>query len=160
METFIINGINVFIIFFAIGYFGSEKINTFLENRKERIRHSMKRAQSRKEQALISRSDYENRIRDFENERQIILESARKRAAQTRAELLEEGKKEADRIRERAEREALLSRARIENEVKVEMITEAFRLAEERLRKDADDTRQSDWIRKTLEEMSEATWQN
>ena len=160
MAALIISCVNVFLIFFAVGYIGSGMISNFIGKRKARIAESIESAKSHKEQALLTKAEYEEKIADFETERQQILGKAQKKADSVEAGILKDAHDEAERIIKRANKEAELKKAKVRDEVKTDMISVASSLAEKLIRENVDDDKQAFWIDKTLEEMGETTWQN
>ena len=73
MVELIVTAINVFILFFLIGYLVSDMLSGMLTKRQERIADDINTARMSKEEALALKNDYEHRLADFESERLIFL---------------------------------------------------------------------------------------
>lgn len=160
MAELIINCINVFLIFFAAGYFLSGMISGKLNQRKSKIAERIESAKSHKKEALLSREDYERRIETFETERQAIMSKAQERAKMTENHILNEAEAEAGRILERANREAELKKAKVKDEIKMDIIHVSERLAEKLIAEGVDASKQDEWISGMLEEMGAKTWES
>ena len=112
MVELIVTAINVFILFFLIGYLVSDMLSGMLTKRQERIADDINTARMSKEEALALKNDYEHRLADFESERADILENTRRKAAQMEERILLDGQQEADRVIARAKREAELKKTK------------------------------------------------
>ena len=159
MVELIVTAINVFILFFLIGYLVSDMLSGMLTKRQERIADDINTARMSKEEALALKNDYEHRLADFESERADILENTRRKAAQMEERILLDGQQEADRVIARAKREAELKKTKLKEDVRHDMIMAASitcKLAAETL----DDKKQAVYIQEMLDEMGESTWQN
>ena len=97
MVELIVTAINVFILFFLIGYLVSDMLSGMLTKRQERIADDINTARMSKEEALALKNDYEHRLADFESERADILENTRRKAAQME-ELIMQVKSDGDTI--------------------------------------------------------------
>lgn len=160
MAELIVSCINVFLIFFAVGYFLSGMITAKLNQRKAKIAGRIESARSHKEEAVLSRDEYERRIRTFETEREAILAKARERAGMTEAHIIKEAQSEAERIVERANREAVLQKAKLKDEIKMDIIHVSEKLAEKLIIEGSDTARQEAWIDSVLEQMGDGTWES
>ena len=154
MVELIVTAINVFILFFLIGYLVSDMLSGMLTKRQERI------ADDIKEEALALKNDYEHRLADFESERADILENTRRKAAQMEERILLDGQQEADRVIARAKREAELKKTKLMEDVRHDMIMAASITACKLAAETLDDKKQAVYIQEMLDEMGESTWQN
>ena len=125
MVELIVTAINVFILFFLIGYLVSDMLSGMLTKRQERIADDINTARMSKEEALALKNDYEHRLADFESERADILENTRRKAAQMEERILLDGQQEADRVIARAKREAELKKTKLKEDVRHDMIMAA-----------------------------------
>lgn len=160
MVELIITAINVFLLFFLIGYLISDMLSGMLAKRQERIADDINTAKLSKEEALALKNDYEHRLSDFDSERAAILEDTRRKAAQMEERILLEGHQEADRLIARAKKEAELKKAKLQDEVRHDMIVAASRTAGRLVAENLDDTKQAVYIQEMLDEMGETTWQS
>lgn len=160
MAELIINCVNVFLLFFAAGYLLSGMVSGKLNQRKAKIAERIESAKNHREEALLSREEYEHRIKDFETERQGIMTKAQERAKMTEGYILKEAGEEAASIVGRAEREAELRKAKVKDDVKMDIIHVSERLAEKLIKESVDSKSQDTWIADMLEEMGEKTWES
>ena len=145
MVELIVTAINVFILFFLIGYLVSDMLSGMLTKRQERIADDINTARMSKEEALALKNDYEHRLADFESER---------------ADILENTQQEADRVIARAKREAELKKTKLKEDVRHDMIMAASITACKLAAETLDDKKQAVYIQEMLDEMGESTWQN
>ena len=153
MVELIVTAINVFILFFLIGYLVSDMLSGMLTKRQERIADDINTARMSKEEALALKNDYEHRLAD-------ILENTRRKAAQMEERILLDGQQEADRVIARAKREAELKKTKLMEEVRHDMIMAASITACKLAAETLDDKKQAVYIQEMLDEMGESTWQN
>ena len=156
MVELIVTAINVFILFFLIGYLVSDMLSGMLTKRQERIADDINTARMSKAEALALKNDYEHRLADFESERADILENTRRKAAQMEERIL----LDADRVIARAKREAELKKTKLMEDVRHDMIMAASITACKLAAETLDDKKQAVYIQEMLDEMGESTWQN
>lgn len=160
MVEIIVTAINVFILFFLIGYLVSDMAAGMLTKRKGRIADDINTARLSREEALALKNDYEHKLAAFDSERAKILENTRERAAQAEERILLEGREEAERLIARAKREAELKKIKLQDEVRHDMVLAASRTAGKLIAENLDDAKQAVYIQEMLDEMGESTWQN
>jgi F-type H+-transporting ATPase subunit b len=160
MVEIIVTAINVFLLFFLIGYIVSDMAVGMLTKRKTRITDDIHTARLSRKEALEMKNDYEHRLETFESERAEILEHARQRAALAEERILLEGREEADRLIARANREAELKKMKLQDEVRHDMVLAASKTAGKLIAQNLDDAKQAVYIQEMLDEMGESTWQN
>ena len=160
MAQTIVQAINVFILFFLVGYIAWDIAEGMLTKRKDRIAEEIGTAKLSREEALKLKEDYERRLADFETERAEILASARHKAEVAREYIMTNGQEEADRLVARADREAELKKLKLRDEVRRDMITVASAMAAKSIASGMDEAQQAVYIREMLDEMGETTWQN
>lgn len=160
MVELIVTAINVFILFFFMGYLISDMASGMLTKRQDRITDDINTAKLSKEEALALKNDYEHRLANFDSERAGILEDTCRKAAQMEERILLEGRQEADRVVARAKKEAELKKTKLQEEVRQDMIIAASKTAGKLVAENLDDTKQAVYIQEMLNEMGETTWQN
>lgn len=158
MAELIIRCVNIFLILFAAGYFLLPMADRMLNQRRIRIAEGIESAENCREAALLSREEYERRIENFEKEYEAIMHRARERAEMAEAELLKEAAGEAGEIVERAVREAALRKAKVQDEIKKDMIYISEKLAEKFIIEGMTAGKQKLWIADILNKMGEKTW--
>ena len=111
-------------------------------------------------QSLITREEYEQKLKGIEKEAEEILSDARKKALKNEAKIVAEAKEEAARIMERAEVEVELEKKHALDDMKQEMISIASMMAQKVVSASIDTDIQEGLIDETLEEMGDGTWRN
>ncbi len=158
--SLIISAVNIFLLFFALGYIASGMATSFFEKRKARIVESIDSARTEKQNATKLHQDYEGKLSNFQVERQSILTRAREKAAVREAEIMADANNEAQRIVDRANREAELKKAKVKDDVKRDMVNIAAAVAAKLIKENINEEKQTLLIEETLKEMGEQTWQN
>lgn len=156
----ILLAIAVFVLFTLMSYLLFDPVRKMLEDRKERIRTDIESAQADRADAAKVRQEYEARLRDVEKEADAILSEARRKALKNEARIVEEAREEAARIIRHANEEAELSKKRVRDEVKQEMITIASMMAGKVVAANIDTTIQDKLVEETLQEIGDGTWQS
>lgn len=160
MVQLISSGINVFILFFLVGYILSPMLTKWLTNRKTQIANSINEARTSKEEAQSLAQMYEEKIANFDDEKEAILDRARAKAKAKQDEIIGEAITEAGRISDRADREAALLRAKVKDDIKNDMVTFATSAAAKLIEEHMDAKVQDELIEQTLNEIGDKTWQS
>ncbi|MBR1635581.1 MAG: F0F1 ATP synthase subunit B [Lachnospiraceae bacterium] len=153
-------GISVFFLCLILSYLLFEPAKKLLAERKERIATDIATAAGDKEKAASLRAEYEAKLASAEKEVEQILGEARKKGLENQARIESEAKDEAARIIARANEEAELTKKRVEDEVKQQMIAVAALMAQKVVSANIDVTIQESLVDETLKEMGNATWQS
>lgn len=160
MAELMITAINIFLLSFVAGYIGYPMISKALNKRKTQIAEQIHTAYQDRADALLLAQDYETRLKNFEQEREVILAQAREKAKAGEEEMMREAQSEAARIVNRADREAALLQAKVRDEIRRDMITYATAAAAKLIAENMNTPQQDALIEETLKEMGEQTWQN
>jgi len=94
--------INVAILAIILSKLLYKPVREFMRKRTDRINEQVENAGVVMAKATDLKLQYENKMKDVERERDVILDEARKVAAETGRQIVAEAKKEADAVRERA----------------------------------------------------------
>lgn len=160
MAELIVTAINVFVLCFALGYILSPMVAKMLSKRRTQIADDLEDAKVSREDAAAAAKLYEEKLANFDAEREAILQKAREKAKVKEDEIIGEAQAEADRIMSRADREADLLRAKIKDDIKKDMVNYAAAAAAKLIAENMDAKKQDELIEQTLKDMGEATWQN
>lgn len=150
----------VFVLFTLMSCLLFDPVRKLLEDRKERIRSDIERARMDREEAAEVRREYEVRLRDVEKKADEILSEAHRKARRNEARIVAEAKEEAGRIVWRANEDAELSKVRVQDEMKQEMISIAAMMAGKVVAANLDTTIRDALAEETLREIGESTWQS
>ena len=130
--------INLAIFVAVLTYLLKKPLGDAFKARREAIRAELIRAEEERKAALAKLTSAEARLASLDNERQLVLNRAKKEADAEKARILEQAESEVSKLREQTESEAarLAQLARIE--LKRYSAEESVRRAEAKLRSQID----------------------
>ena len=150
--------IAVFVLFFVASIFFFKPARDFLEKRKKGIADNIEAAKADKEEAARLKEEYEDKLKNVDSEVEAILADARKKARANEERIVQDAMAEAGRIVDNANREAELSKQKVANEVKEEIVSVAGAMAGKLVAASLDEETQNKLLDDTLKEMGEDTW--
>lgn len=119
-QTFIIVGpmlINFIILAVILTLLLYKPVRAFLYERANRVARELDEAEAARQVALTLKAQYDQRLKDIEQERTAILDDARKLAMERRHNELAETRKEINVLKNRAEAEIIAERDRVKDQV-------------------------------------------
>lgn len=149
---------SMLVLFTAMSYLFFNPVRDMLENRKKRVAEEQETAKKEKEEAIVYKEEYEQKLKEADKEAQEILSEARKKAMKNEEKIVAEAKEEAARIVDRARNEIELEKKRALDDMKQEMISIATMMAGKAVATSVDVNIQDSLIDETLKEMGEQTW--
>lgn len=155
-----LTGIAVLVLFFGLSYLLFNPVRDILKKRREKIALELENAAKDEASAKALKAEYEEKLANVSKEVEDIMEKARKNAKQKEAEIIEEAKSEALKIRQRAEREIDLERKKAIDELKSDMIQIAEHMARKAVATSIDIKIQEELLENALKEIGDKTWQN
>lgn len=148
----------MFFVFLLLSYLLFNPARNLMEKRQEGIREQMETAAREKQDAIQFKAEYDEKIKNVQKETDEILSEARKRALKKESVMLEEAREEAAQIVARANREVELEKSKVKDEMKQEIINVATAMAGKIVASSLDESKQSQLLADTLEEMGDETW--
>ena len=148
----------MFFVFLLLSYLLFNPARNLMEKRQEGIREQMETAAREKQDALQFKAEYDEKIKNVQKETDEILSEARKKALKKESVMLEEAREEAAQIVARANREVELEKSKVKDEMKQEIINVATAMAGKIVASSLDESKQSQLLADTLEEMGDETW--
>ena len=148
----------MFFVFLLLSYLLFNPARNLMEKRQEGIREQMETAAHEKQDAIQFKADYDEKIKNVQKETDEILSEARKKALKKESVMLEEAREEAAQIVARANREVELEKSKVKDEMKQEIINVATAMAGKIVASSLDESKQSQLLADTLEEMGDETW--
>lgn len=148
----------VFVLYVALGYYLFDPVKRILQERQDRIRKELARAQEGMEKARAFQEEYEARLKNVDREREEILRKAAQSAQKKGQEEAARAGREAALILENARREADLERQRAADEMRKEMIVVAAAMAQKAIEAVADSSMQERLADKMFEKIGEISW--
>lgn len=150
--------IAMLVLAYALSYILFNPARDFLKKRQDGIKEQMETAAKEKEDAMKFKAEYDDKLKNVQKESEEILTETRKKALKKETEIVSEAKEEAARVIDRANREAELEKNKVKDQVKQEMISVATLMAGKIVASSLDESKQSQLIADTLEEMGDDTW--
>lgn len=148
----------MFFVFLLLSYLLFNPARNLMEKRQEGIREQMETAAHEKQDAIQFKAEYDEKIKNVQKETDEILSEARKKALKKESVMLEEAREEAAQIVARANREVELEKSKVKDEMKQEIINVATAMAGKIVASSLDESKQSQLLADTLEEMGDETW--
>ena len=148
----------MFFVFLLLSYLLFNPARNLMEKRQEGIREQMETAAREKQGAIQFKAEYDEKIKNVQKETDEILSEARKKALKKESVMLEEAREEAAQIVARANREVELEKSKVKDEMKQEIINVATAMAGKIVASSLDESKQSQLLADTLEEMGDETW--
>ncbi len=156
----LIQGLAVFLLFLFLSYILIEPVKKVIAERQAKIKGDLESAAKDKAEAAKLKAEYDERLKQADDEAEEILTAARKKAVKNEENIVAEAKEEAARIINRASHEAELEKNKVKDEVKQEIIGVATAMAGKLVEGSLDDAKQAELIDETLKEMGDNTWLN
>ena len=148
----------MFFVFLLLSYLLFNPARNLMGKRQEGIREQMETAAREKQDAIQFKAEYDEKIKNVQKETDEILSEARKKALKKESVMLEEAREEAAQIVARANREVELEKSKVKDEMKQEIINVATAMAGKIVASSLDESKQSQLLADTLEEMGDETW--
>lgn len=148
----------MFFVFLLLSYLLFNPARNLMEKRQEGIREQMETAAREKQDAIQFKAEYDEKIKNVQKETDEILSEARKKALKKESVMLEEAREEAAQIVARANREVELEKSKVKDEMRQEIINVATAMAGKIVASSLDESKQSQLLADTLEEMGDETW--
>lgn len=152
--------IAIFVLYLIVSYLLFNPARKLLENRRNKIKDELDDAAKNMEEARALKQQYEDKLKNIDQEAEEILSDARKRALDNESKIVAQAKEEAAGIISRAKTEAELEKQKAADDMKREMIVLASMMAGKVVRASIDEAAQESLINDTLKEIGESTWQS
>jgi len=152
--------LNVCLLAFILSKLLYKPVLQNLHDRRARILDEIQTAQKNKEDALVLKAEYEEIMKNVAEEKQQILEDARKQALERTQEQLAEAKEEAEAVKSRAQKEISLEQERAKSELKKTVIDVSSLMASKFLSKAIDADIHDELFNEVMAELEEVAWHN
>ncbi len=152
----ITHAIGFIITFWLIGKFAWKPLLALMEERRNRIESEFKTIENEKAAVAQQQAEYEQRMRQIEDERRAELVKAVEEGKRVAAQLKEDAQREASAISDKAkadvEREVLKARVQLKDDVVAMTMTATEKVLGETL----DDVKHRDMISRYIDDMAKA----
>ena len=152
--------IAVFFLFLFLSKKLFHPVHKMLTDRQDRIAGELSGARRDVRDAAARKAEYEARLKAVDKEAEQILSEARRMARGNASHIEGEAREEAARMMQNANREAELSKKRMLDEGKQEMIKVASMMAAKVVAANMNTSIQNALVEETLREMGRSTWQS
>ena len=136
LTTIIATWLNLLILFLVLKHFLFDKVNKVMEDRKNEVAETYKKADEAEERAKKLEEDYEQRISGAKEESAQMIQAATRKAQQRSDEIIAEAKVEAKGITEQARNEIERDKKIAVNKIKDDITDIAFQAAQAVIEKD------------------------
>jgi F-type H+-transporting ATPase subunit b len=153
----LLNGIILAVVLSFILY---KPVKEFMRKRSERIQSKIDEADANMAKANELIAEYEEKLKNIENERAEILEAARLKVADESKNILEEARREAFEIKKRSMDSVAEDKERLKEETRLYIIELASLMAEKYIKQSIDAEVQDKLFEEALAQLEEAQWQN
>jgi F-type H+-transporting ATPase subunit b len=150
--------INTGILCFILSKLLYKPVLNFLKARKEKIALQIDEADARLKEAEALKAQYEAKLKDIDNERNEILESARDSAKKNSRQIISDARKEADLIKNRAEKDIANEREKAKDDIKKEIIEVSSEMSRRFIAKQISESEQQQLFEDTLKELEGLEW--
>ncbi len=136
LTTIIATWLNLLILFLVLKHFLFDKVNKVMEDRKNEVAETYKKADEAEEHAKQLEQEYEQRISGAKEESAKIIQAATRKAQQRSDEIIADAKVEAKGITEQARNEIEREKKIAVNKIKDDITDIAFQAAQAVIEKD------------------------
>jgi len=124
-----------------------------LEERQEKIKSDLDKAEQTKEEALALKKDYEDKLKESLKEAQNIINDATLRGEKVKAELMEKGKEEVGRMKEEGNKQIQLEKEKAIGELRKDVSGLAVNIASRLIKKNIDEASNRELINEFIGEL-------
>ena len=151
---------NIGLLAFLMGWLLNKPVREFLQKRADGIRGQLDQADRAVVKANELKLQYEQKLRDIDLERDEILETARKQAAESARRITDEAKREAEAAKARAAANIEAEWAGAQAEMKLAIIEAASLMAEKLIERSMDGETHERLFAETMAELEEMKWRS
>jgi F-type H+-transporting ATPase subunit b len=145
--------VNFAILVFILVKFLGKPMRDYFKKRTELIEQSLKQAQEAKAMAEKALKEVQEKLRLKDEEVERIIATARSSGEAEKAEMIEEGRRMAEKIKEQARENIAMELASAREALRVEAAEIALKLAEKKLREELDEDTQKRLIEDSLKRL-------
>ena len=98
ITTFLVTIINIGILFVVLRAVLFKRVSKFMEDRTNKVQHSIEEAEKDKQAAKALLSQYEERLKNVQGDAEAIIQSAQKKARQEAVQIVAAGKEAANTL--------------------------------------------------------------
>ncbi|MDU4892841.1 MAG: F0F1 ATP synthase subunit B [Clostridium sp.] len=146
LEMIIQATINFFIFYFILYKFVFKKTIAIMDSRKAEVEKSFAKVKEQEDRAILLKEQYDKDVITYKNEGLKLVESYKRKADQVYGEIIEESKKEASNIKDRALKEIAKEKEKARVEIKEEIVDLSLQLSTRILEKEISEDKHRELI--------------
>lgn len=158
VQTFLFNWINVGFVAFIMYILLYGPVKKFMASRQERIENQIKSAATQLKDAEQLKADYESKLKNIEQEKAEILDSARKRGAEREEQIIGEARKEAQTLKDRALLDIQREKDKAQDEMKRQIIEVSSLMASRFVKGGMDDSSKQSLLDAAISDLGDVKW--
>lgn len=135
-------------------------VKKFLQERKERISNQIDSAEQRLKEAESLKLEYESKLKEIETEKAEILASARERAKLNETQIIDEAKKEAQILKERATLDIQRAEEKAKDDIMKQIIEVSSLMTSRFIAASMTEEEQNKLVNEVISDLGEVKWQN
>jgi F-type H+-transporting ATPase subunit b len=152
--------VNVGLLAFILTKLLYKPVRKFMAARSERIAGQLSHAAEETAKAAELKILYEQKLREIEAERDVILDTARKQAVDSSRQLLAEAKEEADAVRAKAQANVAMEWESAQAEMKRAIIEVSAAMTAKFIAQAMDDDTRDKLFAETVKELGDLSWRS
>lgn len=152
--------INTCILCFALSKLLYKPVTKFLNARKEKIAEQIDSAEAKLTEAEALKAEYENKLKNIEAEKNSILEKARTQAGKNSQQIIDEARKEAENIHNRAMTDIKREEEKAKDEIKKQIIEVSSIVSGKFIAAKMTEEEQNKLVDDTISDLEGVEWQD
>jgi F-type H+-transporting ATPase subunit b len=159
-STFIAQILSTLVLFIVVKYFLFKPVSVMVNERKEKIQNDVFEANKRMKDVEELKGQYVLKIENAKDEARHIINAAKHREDEFKAETLKEVKNQVEIMFVKAKHDIQVQKDKAMNEVKYEAIETAAIMASKIVNESLSEDTHKEVIRKFIDEVEELEWQS
>lgn len=159
-STFIAQILSTLVLFIVVKYFLFKPVSVMVNERKEKIQNDVFEANKRMKDVEELKGQYVLKIENARDEARHIINAAKHREDEFKAETLKEVKNEVESMFLKARHDIQVQKEKAMDEVKYEAIETAAIMASKLVNESLSEDTHKEVIRKFIDEVEELEWQS
>lgn len=155
---FISQLISTAVLFLVIKHFLFKPVSDMVNARKTKIENDISEAEIQVKEASILKNQYEQKVKEANDEARTIITLAKQREDKIKQEVLEETKLEVDDMFTKTKENIKREKEKAMSSLKYEIVEIAMLIAAEAIDKNLDEDTHQEMINKFIDEVGEAEW--
>jgi F-type H+-transporting ATPase subunit b len=151
---------NTAILCFILTKLLYKPVKKFLADRKEKIANEIDTAQEKLKEAEALKLEYSAKLKEIDNEKTEILSAARSRAKLNEQQIIDEAKKEAQSIKDRAALDIKRAEEKAKDEIMKQIIEVSSLMASRYIKASMTEEEQNRLVDEVISDLGEVKWQN